>query len=257
MNLSLPAPDPISFLPSFCIFQPSGHLLMVKSAFCCLSPEKQQWQRALTEKKLPLVAAALRRWEALEQLLVAPVCFLSHSPHYCKCTPSQKPLSSQNQTYWHTPSPATGHSRFWNLKKSSLLVNALFPLLDESTFKLCPKEVLKIRYGEIHAGHSPSVPPPSQTAGTKLSVTTMIGKYIYTNSADSKVIIDDWVQRVVSCFVNSWFSGPWMPASFIDSEIIFNSHVHQNHKIYCAFSASKLRKKNRWWVAELSKAQHK
>lgn len=45
MNLSLPAPDPISFLPSFCIFQPSGHLLMVKSAFCCLSREKQQWQR--------------------------------------------------------------------------------------------------------------------------------------------------------------------------------------------------------------------
>lgn len=77
-------------------------------------------------------------------------------------------------------------------------------------------ERLKIRYGDIPAGqsfthwHSPSVPPPSWSSApdfrggrTKLSVTAMLGKYIYINSADSKVIIKALVQMVLCCFFMS------------------------------------------------------
>lgn len=68
----------------------------------------------------------------------------------------------------NVPTHTKAHScSQWILKSkkiSPLHANVLFPLLDESIFKLCPREALKIRYGEIHAGHSPSAPPPSQTA---------------------------------------------------------------------------------------------
>jgi len=61
------------------------------------------------------------------------------------------------------------HLYFESKKKKSVLSPACycsFSLPNESIFKLRPREVLNIRYGEIHAGqgfthwHSPSVPPP-------------------------------------------------------------------------------------------------
>lgn len=57
-----------------------------------------------------------KTWQVLEQRLMALVCISSHSPCYCQHTLRQKPLSSQNTTYWHIRSPTTGNGRFWNSK---------------------------------------------------------------------------------------------------------------------------------------------
>lgn len=142
------------------MFQPSDHLLMVKSAFCCLRQEKMQWQHTLMKKGLPLAtfspcqskSAAMchpcpnllrcccpqqclwghKTWQALEESLMALVCISSHSPCSCQHTLRQKPLSSQNPTQWHTMSSATGNGRFWNLKVFPCMLVLFF------LYSVCP-----------------------------------------------------------------------------------------------------------------------
>lgn len=151
-QLSLWAPDPISFFPSF--FQPSGHLLMLKISFLLPEAREKAAQHTLMKKGLPLAtfstchskSAAMchpcccpqqclwghKTWQALQQPLMALVCILSHSPSHCQQTLRQKPLSSQNPTYWHTLSPTARNGRFWNSEFSPCM------LMPFSLYSVCP-----------------------------------------------------------------------------------------------------------------------
>lgn len=153
INLSLQLLTPFLFFPSFYMFRPSGHLLMLKSAFCCLRQEKRLhniplWGSfCLLPCSLPAKSksAAMchpccclrqrlwghKTWQALEQPLTALVCISSYSC-YCQHTLRQKSLSNQNPTYWHIMSPSTGSGRFLNSK--------FFPcmLMLFSLYSACP-----------------------------------------------------------------------------------------------------------------------
>lgn len=155
INLSLPAPDPIS---SFSILL---HVLAFwpppNAEISFLLPEAREKaaQHTLMRKFLALAmfstcqsksaamchpSSCLRQclwghkmWQALEQPLTALVCILSHSPCYCQDTLRQKPLSNQDPNYWHIMSATTANGRFWNSDFFPLHINALFPLLSVST----------------------------------------------------------------------------------------------------------------------------
>lgn len=193
INLSLPAPDPISFFPSFYTFWPSGHLLMLKINFCCLKQEKRQcnipWWRRNCVLPCSLPARASLQPRVILAASLSNVCEATRRSKlwsnpswlwFASCrTPPATANTPLDKNLFRIKSQLTDTQRVpqlvmadFEIKNFSLHVNALFPLLSVSTSvsgRWWTQDVvgyLQVRASPISAAHLCHLPPGAHTAET-------------------------------------------------------------------------------------------